>query len=433
MSPVAELASFELDGESFVRPDWAGRGLANIAPSILRLLAPSIEVELPSLAPGVLPAAMTHGVKTIVLVVADGLGHLQLEREVAAGNAPCLSELLKRAAAGDSQVAYGPLTSVFPTTTVAALGSINSGVAPSDHGLLAYSLYLEEFNTIAEMIRWGPAGRRGSFADPEFGVQPESFFWVDTIYARLQAAGVRRTFAVNPVHFAGTALTRMLHQHATSDGYVATSSLEPIVSRLVAEAEETTYIYAYWPTVDTIAHVIGPLTAEHSAEVAAFDLQLGRLLRNVARRDDTLLLMTADHGHVDTGPEFSVSLGEHPELMGMLRVPPAGERRGVYLHAKPGAAAEVSAYARERLRDVAPPLLREDAVELGLFGPGPLSDRAASRIGDVLLFPRRNLQLIAPVETPDGTPSQHKGTVFKGLHGGLTADEALVPLLAFRG
>jgi hypothetical protein len=93
----------------------------------------------------------------------------------------------------------------------------------------------------------------------------------------------------------------------------------------------------------------------------------------------------------------------------------------------------VSAYARERLRDVAPPLLREDAVELGLFGPGPLSDRAASRIGDVLLFPRRNLQLIAPVETPDGTPSQHKGTVFKGLHGGLTADEALVPLLAFRG
>jgi hypothetical protein len=433
MSTAAELASFDLDGERFVRPDWNGRGLANVAPTILRLLAPSIQVELPPLAPAVLPEALTRGIKTVVLVVADGLGHLQLEREVAAGNAPCLGELIERAQAGDAQVAYNPITSVFPTTTVAALGSINSGVAPSDHGLLAYSLYLEEFKTVAEMIRWGPAGRRGSFADPEFGGSPESFFWAPTMYARLQEAGIRRTFAVNPNHFSGTALTRMLHQQATYSGYITTSSLEPIVSRLLAETDESTYIYAYWPTVDTVAHVVGPLTPEHSAEVAAFDLQLGRLLRNLTRRDDTLLLLTADHGHVDTGPEFSVNLSEHAELMGMLRVPPAGERRVVYLHPKVGAIAEVSAYARERLRDVAPPMLRDQAVELGLFGPGPLSPRAAARVGEVLLFPRRNLQLVAPSETPpEGAPPPPKGTVFKGLHGGLTPEEALVPLLALR-
>ena len=36
---------------------------------------------------------------------------------------------------------------------------------------------------------------------------------------------MRRTFVVNPVGFSGTALTRMLHQHATYAGYVATSSL----------------------------------------------------------------------------------------------------------------------------------------------------------------------------------------------------------------
>jgi hypothetical protein len=223
----------------------------------------------------------------------------------------------------------------------------------------------------------------------------------------------------------------MLHQRATYAGYIATSSLEPIVSRLVADSHEPTYIYAYWPTVDTIAHIIGPRTPEHAAEVAAFDNQLGRLLRDLPRRGDTLLMVTADHGHVDTSPEFSVNLGDHPELLGMLRVPPAGERRVVYLHPKPGAAAEVDAYARERLRDVAPPMLRDQAVELGLFGPGALSPRAAARIGEVLLFPRRNLQLVTPIETADGSPPP-KGTAFKGVHGGLTADEALVPLLAVR-
>ena len=433
MPTHTDLPRFELDGEQFVRPDFAGRGLANVAPTILRLLAPHAvdSIGLPPLDSSVLPESLTRGIKTVVLVLADGLGHVQLQREMAAGNAPNLSELIARAEAGDAQVVYRPITSVFPTTTVAALGSVNSGVKPTEHGLLGYTIYLPEFDMVAEMIRWGPLNRRVSFADPEFGHAPETFFWADTIYARLHAAGVQRTFAVNPIGFAGTALTRMLHQHATYTGYIATSSLQPIVSRLLSESDEPTYVYAYWPTIDTIAHIVGPLTPEHSAEVAAFDFQVGRLVERLPRRGDTLVMLTADHGHVSTRPEEGIQFADHPELLAMLRVMPAGERRAVYLHPKPGATLEVAEYARERLREVAPAMLRDDAVELGLFGPGRLSGRAAARIGEVLLFPRGSLQLIAPPpENVDGNPP--KSPAFRGLHGGLTPEEALVPLLALR-
>ena len=86
------------------------------------------------------------------------------------------------------------------------------------------------------------------------------------------------------------------------------------------------------------------------------------------------------------------------------------------------------AYARERLRNVSAVMLRDDAVELGLFGPGALSGRAAERIGEVLLFPRGNLQMISSAETLDGVVPKP----FRGLHGGLRQDEALVPLLALR-
>lgn len=433
MATDGGLPRFELDGESFVRPDFAGRGLANVAPTVLSLLAPHADgLVLPPLAPSMLPEALTHGITTVVLVVADGLGHLQLEREIAAGNAPNLGELLARAQAGDECLAYSPITSVFPTTTVAALGSVNSGVTPTEHGLLGYTIFLPEFNTIAEMIRWGPLNRRGSFADVEFGQSPEAFFWAETIYARLQAAGITRTFAVNPIGFSGTALTRMLHQHATYAGYVATSSLGPIVLRLLREgsADDRTYIYAYWPTVDTIAHLVGPLTAEHGAEVAGFDFQLGRLLKGIPPDGRTLVMFTADHGHVDSSPEAAVQFEDHPELLAMLRIPPAGERRAVYLHPVAGATLDVAEYARERLRDVAVPMLRDDAVELGLFGPGQLSERAAGRVGEVILFPRGSLQLVAKVETIDG--STPRVPVFRGLHGGLTPEEALVPLLAVR-
>jgi predicted AlkP superfamily pyrophosphatase or phosphodiesterase len=365
----------------------------------------------------------------VLLLVADGLGHLQLQREIAEGNAPNLGELIAQAGSSDT-IAYSPLTSVFPSTTVAALGSLNSGVAPSEHGLLSYTLYLPEFDMLAEMIRWGPLNRRVSFADPEFGSQPETFFWAETMYTRLQAAGVQRTFAVNPNYFTGTSLTRMLHQGATYAGYVSTSSIQPIVARLLAESDEATYIYAYWPTVDTIAHLVGPQTPEHGAEVAAFDFQLGRLLKLMPHRGNTLILLTADHGHVDTVPERSVAFADHPELLAMLRVLPAGERRAVYLYPRSGAVEQVMDYARERLSDVASAMSRDEAVELGLFGPGRLSERAAGRIGEVLLFPRGNLQMVPPVETVDGTPP--RSTAFRGLHGGLSADEALVPLLGLR-
>ena len=108
---------------------------------------------------------------------------------------------------------------------------MNSGVAPTGHGLLGYTVFLPEFDMVAEMIRWGPLTRRVSFADPEFGQSPERFFWADTTYARLHAAGVERTFAVNPSGFSGTALTRMLHKDAEYAGCIATSSLTPSASR----------------------------------------------------------------------------------------------------------------------------------------------------------------------------------------------------------
>jgi predicted AlkP superfamily pyrophosphatase or phosphodiesterase len=222
----------------------------------------------------------------------------------------------------------------------------------------------------------------------------------------------------------------MLHQDAAYVGYVATSSLEPVVSRIVHASTDTTYVYAYWPTIDTIAHVIGPLTPEHGAEVAALDLQVGRLLHALEGRHDTLVLLTADHGHVDAHPEDAVNFTDHPALLGMLRAIPAGERRVVYLYPRQGAIADVVAYTRENLRYAAATMLRDEAVTAGLFGPGSLSERAAERIGEVLLFPRGTLQMVTPVDSPNGEPP--RTPVFRGLHGGLTADEAVVPLLAVR-
>ena len=79
------------------------------------------------------------------------------------------------------------------------------------------------------------------------------------------------------------------------------------------------------------------------------------------------------------------------------------------------------ALSRIRPDDLAAHVVRAAVERNGIEG---------QRIGDVLLFPRGNLQLVATVIGHDGTPMN--APQFRGLHGGLTEDEALVPLLAVR-
>src|SRR5439155_9728139 len=54
-----------------------------------------------------------------------------------------------------------PLTSVFPSTTTAALTSLSTGLAPGRHGMLGYEMWLKEFGMTANMIQLQPmaAGR----------------------------------------------------------------------------------------------------------------------------------------------------------------------------------------------------------------------------------------------------------------------------------
>lgn len=433
----SDLPAFEAEGERFVQPRYDGLGLANLGPTILRqLLGRDPGLSLPPLAPAALPPALTQGVQAVVLLVADGLGHLQLVREMARGNAPTFTRLLQAAERSDEGIHYATLTSVFPTTTVAALGSLSTAVVPAEHGLLGYTALLEEPAGVAELIRWGPVERRGSFADADLGGHsPEAFLWSPTIHQHLASAGIERSFAVNPRAFADTPLTRMLHQGARQQGYVAPSALAAIVPRLLRdEASGPLYIFAYWSTVDSVTHVLGPDSDEHAEEVAVADHLLGRLLARLPDRGDTLLLFTADHGHVGTSVSEQVLLNQYPDLLALLRAYPAGERRATYLYAQPGQQERVEAYARERLGEVAVVVSRHEAERRGLFGPVPLSPRASARIGDVLLLPRRNLQLYfqPPVEHVPRPLRLPEPPAFQGLHGGLSPEETLVPLLAIR-
>jgi hypothetical protein len=101
---------------------------------------------------------------------------------------------------------------------------------------------------------------------------------------------------------------------------------------------------------------------------------------------------------------------------------PVAEKRLCYLFARQGQVAALRSYVRERLGRAFVVLDSTQALQAGLFGPGQPAPETPARLGDLILVARQDYILYDGEDEPD----------ILGRHGGLSAEEMLVPYLAVR-
>ncbi|MGH8927064.1 MAG: alkaline phosphatase family protein, partial [Acidimicrobiia bacterium] len=103
-------------------PDYTGRGLLNLVAEIERRMTGRAE------APGLFPelAALIPEAATMVLVLIDGLGDIQLDHPAA--------EPLRRHRCGR-------IDAPFPTTTTVSMSTIATGTSPTQHGVVGHLLW----------------------------------------------------------------------------------------------------------------------------------------------------------------------------------------------------------------------------------------------------------------------------------------------------
>src|SRR5207245_234893 len=80
-----------------------------------------------------LDPSLKDGVKQIVVVLADGLGLAQLRALSAAGDMPFVTSILERARRHD-RAQLIEATTIFPSTTAAAITTLNTARTPQEHG-----------------------------------------------------------------------------------------------------------------------------------------------------------------------------------------------------------------------------------------------------------------------------------------------------------
>jgi hypothetical protein len=194
-------------------------------------------------------------------------------------------------------------------------------------------------------------------------------------------------------------------------GYRTLGTLTAELVRLTRAGEPFTY--AYYEGLDKVSHEYG-LGAQYDEELRWIDHLVATLLDVLP--PGTALVVTADHGQVETGDDVV----ELPSDVLTHVAMQSGEGRFRWLHARGGRATALRESVDAQLGDRAWVRSREEAIAEGWYGP-TVTPAAAARLGDVLLAARGTVAFHDPNDTGP--------YVLVGRHGSLTEDEMLVPLL----
>ena len=399
----------------FTLPDYAGGSIANVPATIARMLGTTL-TGLPAL-----PEDMWQSlgrVKRVVLLTLDGFGWNQFQAR---------QELVT--AVSQKATITKQLTSIFPSTTVAALSSLWTGSAPAQHGLVGLRLFFPEYAVSAGMLDFSPLFIRAQDALVDAGLDPKTFLQQPGVGEQLAAAGIP-TFAFKGYEIVDSVLSQM-HGRGVKESFGVITFADMMVQMrelLHKRAGEPLFINAYWPTIDSLSHYHTWQGTAVTAEVRAIFYQLQTEFLDAltdAARQDTAFFIVADHGQELTPLSQQIFLSDHPELEKMLFMRPTGEPRVVYLYTKHGCHEAAIDYINTKLGHAMTAVASQDALAAGLFGPEPFATNVADRFGDVVAIMRGGYTLFSEAERP-------KAHRMIGRHGGMTHAEMQVPWLGLR-
>ena len=380
-------------------PDYDGGSLVNLMSALLKgtsKLTPDYVVT------PLLPQGLVESAQNIVLCVIDGLGDQFLR---AADNASFLQAHQR-----------GSLTSVFPTTTAAAITTFLTGQAPQQHGLTGWFVNLAQAGGVVAVLPCEARDRQQSLT--------------------LSASQLAWSYGHKPIFDLMTCKSYVVSPHwlidsAFNQAHTGVAQAVPYeeeladmfnaVAHVIQHDPARKYIYAYWPELDRLSHIYGQgsdIAARHLGEInAAVETFVSTMAGS-----NTLLILTADHGFMDTEPTKVITVNDHPELQACLAAPLCGEPRLAYAYVKPDKQTQFVDYIQQHFQNEIVLLRSDTLINQAAFGLGIPHPELAKRIGDYTLVMKENYVI------KDWLDSEAH-FFHRGVHGGVSDQEMDVPLI----
>ncbi len=377
-------------------PDYEGNSLVNLMSSLGQVYGRD---------KGVYPeCAAVSGIDlahydNIVLLVIDGLGHRYVQSTTGLFRSHCTGEL----------------TSVFPSTTATSISAFMTGLAPQQHGLTGWFTYLREVGGVTAVL---PFRLRGTDSElTEQGYNLAELYQHPVFFDQLDCNSI----VVSENWILDTTFNKAHTGVAQKRGYNDLSEMFDQIRDGVKDGQDKQYIYAYWSQFDHLSHVHGNQSEQVAIHFQQLQSETKRFISEIAGTN-SLLLITSDHGFIDTMPERCITINDHPILQNCLNAPLSGEPRVAYCYVAPDKHELFNDYVTFNFAEQLDCIPSHKLINDHYFGLGEPHPKLAERIGDFTLIMKDNYVV------KDWLPQEQKFFHY-GVHGGVSELEMFTPLI----
>lgn len=325
------------------------------------------------------------------------------------------------------------LTSQFPSTTSAHVTTLYTGLPVGQHGVYEWFYYEPQVDRMIAPLLFSYAGDADRESLQQAGVAGTAILPSGQVSRMLAAQGVR-SYLVQPREFFNSTYSAQMGASARMIPYLTLAEGLATITQTLRNVTDPTWVVGYFGMFDALCHLYGPNAAQSDAELEAILTLIERwLVRDLlGKLDDTLLMIIADHGQIETDPTRILYLDQtsaFARLRPLLRtnqrgefLAPAGSCRDFFVHAQAEHLDEAQAVLTGIVRERAEVRRVDAMIEQGYFGPDGVSAQFQSRVGNLVVLPFAGESVYW---LGDGRFKQK----YYGHHGGLTPQEMEIPLL----
>lgn len=339
---------------------------------------------------------LKHNYKNIVLILLDGMGEHVL-KNISSDGFFVNNELTK-------------VTSVCPSTTTAAITTYYSGKPPIETGWIAMSQYFKEYGRALEMLR-----RVDSYThEPIKNFSKDVFDLIKyvPIYDQIEEASPDvKAYEINP-GFCDSRSKRNLN--ADSIGVMCD------YIKSICYNQDQNFIFAYSDKPDTILHKYGCNSNEAKEFVLDAQKHIEKLCEEL-KESDTLVIVTADHGHKDIEKVYNIV--DMDEIQDCIIMPPSLESRAVTFWVKEDKKEKFEKYFENNLKDEFLLFTKEEFLKKNFLGFGEKHPKIDDFLGNYIAMSIGGA--ILKLGTNISKPKADK----KSTHCGFTKNEMEVPVI----
>ena len=379
-------------------PNYRNGSIVNLMSSIGR----AFNVKSSVLPLKILPPEELKKAKNIILIVIDGMGYEFIKSR---GKKTILNEYLT-----------GSMTSVFPATTAAAVTSYLTGNYPKQHANTGWYVYLKEIGKVCSILPY--ITREGSISLTKYNVEISEILKEKSFSSKIR----NKNFVIQPEDIAYSEYSTLMSKNSRILAYRNLNGLFNNIKKAIKTNSKKKYIYAYYPELDRYHHHYGvdsEISLRHFNEI---DKKLREFIKYI-KKTDSILIITSDHGFVNSPKEKIIWLEDYPKIKACLKEPLSGEPRLVYCYVISKKKKEFARYIKTEFKKYCWIYKSKDLVKKNFFGFGKLSPKLLDRVGDYTLIMKENYVL------KDIVFGEEKKKLKKGYHGGVSKEEMLVPFV----